>query len=228
MMSRQILLITFLFYYLNDTNANMRFASPLQALTIWDTEQEPVTPRDKYLVKLKAGLQAERKVREELKKSHEVYMSKQDTSSPEWAAKAVRYEKMRKVREERLVEKAFDEAVRRVETAQLEQNTESKTETRSKFQFVGVINSRESNKPVTWYSRPKPPHAKWSLRLLHVNRDAIIKDLFDQGKVDLFAKYSNEGFKKVDTNDDSASDVTNSQNELVVKGKYLVRERSWR
>jgi hypothetical protein len=227
-MTRQLLVIAFLAFFLNGTSANMRFASPLQALTIWDKEQEPVSPRDKYLVKLKAGLEAERKVREELKKSHETFMSKQDTSSPEWADKAVRYERMRKAREERLVEKAFDEAMRRVEASQLAQDSESTTEIGSKFQFVGLINSREPKKPVTWYSRPKPPHAKWSLRLLHVNRDAIIKDLFDKGKVDLFAKYSNQGMKSVKINDDTASEEADSQNELIVKGNYLVRERSWR
>ena len=34
--------------------------------------------------------------------------------------------------------------------------------------------------------------------------------------------------KSIKTNDDTASEATDSQNELIVKGKYLVRERSWR
>eukprot|EP00531_Pseudo-nitzschia_arenysensis_P004585 CAMPEP_0116126416 /NCGR_PEP_ID=MMETSP0329-20121206/6321_1 /TAXON_ID=697910 /ORGANISM="Pseudo-nitzschia arenysensis, Strain B593" /LENGTH=280 /DNA_ID=CAMNT_0003620499 /DNA_START=79 /DNA_END=921 /DNA_ORIENTATION=- len=47
--------------------------------------------------------------------------------------------------------------------------------------------------PFPGTARPKPSGAKWSVRLLHVNKDAIVKDLFDQGKVDIFAKYTNTG-----------------------------------
>ena len=71
----------------------------------------------------------------------------------------------------------------------------------NKYQFVGLIKKPKTTggsggkegDPIQWYARPKPRHAKWSVRLVHVNKDAIIKDLFDQGKIDIFAKYTNTG-----------------------------------
>lgn len=204
----------------------MRFASPLQALTIWDNTEEPVSPREKYLQKYKAGLEAEKKVREELKKKHDAFLSKQDTASPEWAEKAVRYERVRKSREERLVEKAYDEAVRRVEAEQKGRESSPVAIKKNMYQFVGVVNNKDGSKPVTWYARPKPDKANWSLRLIHVNRDAIIKDLFDRGKVDIFSKYKNDGSKATTSADQDAS--AQEPRELQVKGQYEVRERSWR
>ena len=204
----------------------MRFASPLQAFTVWD-DAEPMSPRDKYLQRYKAGLEAENKVREELKKKHDLFLSKQDTTSPEWAQKAVRYERARKAREERLVEKAFDEAAKRVEANRKQTETAFAKENRNKYQYVGVINNKDKSKPITWYARPKPVKANWSLRLLHVNRAAIIKDLFDQGKVDIFSKYKNEGFKNSATSEEEGSSAP-VQKVLSVKGQYEVRERSWR
>ena len=83
------------------------------------------------------------------------------------------------------------------------------------YQFVGVV-KRRSDKPISWYARKKPADAKWSVRLVHVNQDAIIKDLFNRGKIDIFAKYKNTG--KVDE----------ETNVPVITSKYEVRERSWK
>ena len=140
----------------------MRFASPLQMLTIWDSNDEPMSPREKYLQKYKAGLEAEKKVREELKKKHDAFLSKQDTASPEWAEKAVRYERVRKLREERLVEKAYDEAVKRVDAEQKGRESGPVAVKKSTYQFVGVVNGKDESKPVTWYARSKPEKANWS------------------------------------------------------------------
>lgn len=84
----------------------------------------------------------------------------------------------------------------------------------NQYQFVGVVNDA-SDSPITWYARPKPSHARWSLRLVHVHREAILKDLFDQGKIDIFAKYENRGL-----------DPESSQPR--VEATYQVRPRSWR
>jgi hypothetical protein len=46
--------------------------------------------------------------------------------------------------------------------------------------------------PIAWYARKKPSNSNLSFRLVHVNRD-ITKDLLDQGKIDIFARYSNTG-----------------------------------
>lgn len=225
-MTRLLLPFTFVLLLCKMASASMRFASPLQVLTIWDTNDEPMSPREKYLQKYKAGLEAEKKVREELKKKHDAFLSKQDTASPEWAEKAVRYERVRKSREERLVEKAYDEAVKRVEAEQKGKESGPVAVKKNTYQFVGVVNSKDENKPVTWYARTKPEKANWSLRLVHVNRDAIIKDLFDRGKVDIFSKYKNDGFKTAAGSDQGPS--THEQRSLLVKAQYEVRERSWR
>jgi hypothetical protein len=225
-MSRLLLSLSVLLALCQTASASMRFASPLQALTVWDNA-EPVSPRDKYLQKYKAGLEAENKVREELKKKHTEFLTKQDTASPEWAKRAVRYERVRKVREERLVEKAYDEAVKRVDAEQSQKETDASTQHSNKYQYVGVVSKDEGKAPITWYARAKPAKANWSLRLVHVNKDAIIKDLYNQGKVDVFAKYKNEGFKTITTEEDGAA-PDQVQKELSVKGQYAVRERSWR
>lgn len=211
------------------TSANMRFASPLQALTIWDdgnnSSDDPIEgPRDLYLKKFQAGLEAENKVRQELKKKHEAFLKAQDTSSPEWAKKAARYERARKAREEKMAEEAYDEAVAQVERqAQVSKRKAPTQYEKNQYQFVGVINEGKKD-PISWYAKKKSPNSSWSLRLVHVNRDAIIKDLFARGKVDIFSKYKNKGFKVVDEETDDSS----AKKELQVAGEYEVRERSWR
>jgi hypothetical protein len=225
-MNRFLLSLSVLLVLCRMTGASMRFASPLQALTIWDNAEDPLSPREKYLQKYKAGLEAEKKIREELKKKHDAFLSKQDTASPEWAEKAAHYERVRKSREDRLVEKAYDEAVKRVEAEQRGRESGPVAIKKNEYQFVGVVNGKDGSKPVTWYARPKPENTNWSLRLIHVNRDAIIKDLFDRGKVDIFSKYKNHGSKTTTNTDQGAS--VQDQRELQVKGQYEVRERSLR
>ena len=58
--------------------------------------------------------------------------------------------------------------------------------------------------------------AKWLVRLVHVNRGAILKDLFHAGKIDIFARYVNTGTR---------AEATNQQ--PVIASNYIVRERSW-
>lgn len=200
--------------------AVMRFASPLQSLTLWD-KSSTMSPREKYLIKYKAGLEAEKKVREELKLEHDAFMSKQDTKSSQWARKAVAYERKRTAREERMAGAAYDAAFKKAE-AQIEQQC-PQNKINSSYQFVGVV-KRGDKKPITWYARKKPTGAKWSLRIIHVNQGAIIKDLFNRGKVDIFAKYKNKGFPVPKEEEEEAP----GPKSLQIKGEYLVRERSWR
>jgi hypothetical protein len=224
-MNRFLLSLTVLLALHQSASASMRFASPLQALTIWDNS-EPVSPRDKYLQKFKAGLEAENKVREELKKKHDAFLSKQDTNSPEWAQKAARYERARKAREERLCEKAYDEAVKRVAVEQKKLEVSSVDPSSTNYQFVGVVNKENPEKAISWYARKKPVSANWSLRLVHVNKDAIVKDLFNRRKVDVFSKYNNEGFKSTAAPGEEGE--ATAKKELSIKAHYEVREKSWR
>ena len=124
-----------------------------------------------------------------------------------------------------MAEKAFDEAVKRVEA---EQKAKAAVDVPNynKYQFVGVINKDNAENPIKWYARAKPAKAKWSLRLVHVNKDAIIKDLFNQGKIDIFAKYKNAGYSKNVEGEELEEET--SPKSLQVRAEYEVRERSWR
>jgi len=199
---------------IQDCQAILRFASPLQALTIWDKAVAGVsTPRDAFLPKYKAGLQAEHDTREALQKRHEEFLEKQDKESKDWPKRAAAIERRRKTRDDALIEKAYDNAVKSFQEPKTGDVCAPKDP--NQFQFVGVVNKKNSAKAITWYARKKPAEAKWSMRLVHVNQDAIIKDLFNQGKVDIVATYKNTG-----KSEELKKPIINSQ--------YDVKERSWR
>ena len=191
----------------------VRFASPLQSLTIPDPEvqgeEDLNSPRKRFLPKFLAGLGAERQARKEVAAARGRQPYPSDL-------------KERKKQEEAIIEQAYDQAVAGVESVEktLERASKFLNKSRNKYQFVGVINRKAAKDPeqkaITWYARKKPSSAKWSVRLVHVNQDAIIKDLFNRGKIDIFAKYKNTGKLDEDTK------------QPIVKSKYEVRERSWR
>jgi hypothetical protein len=194
----------------------IRFASPLQSLTIPDKEvkDELGTERARFLPRFKAGLQAEVEKRREIAASRALDIQAAASSGgSDWAQRVTEADRGRRAKEDELVEKAFDKAVSEFG----KQSTKGKSSKKSGnlYQFVGVVN-RKGEKPITWYARPKPADSKWSVRLLHVNQDAIIKDLFNRGKVDIFATYKNTG---------ELDDETQAP---IVKGSYEVRERSWK
>lgn len=203
------------------TPPNLRFASPLQCLTIWDEQvkEEFSTPRSRFLPKFKAGLTAEAETRKALKERNEKALTQLEQQGGDWAKKAAILERRQQRQADELCEQAYDEAIKEFAAQQKAALQDKKSSHRSdpnKYQFVGVVNDESSSKPVTWYARKKPASAKWSLRLVHVNRDAIIKDLFNRGKVDVFARYRNTGQSDEESN------------QRIVKTDYIVKERSWR
>jgi hypothetical protein len=194
---------------------SLRFASPLQSLTIPDPEVKEIVKsrRQKFLPKYKAGLKAEVETRAEIASKRTKELQASAASGGDWAEQAAESQRQRRSREERVVEQAFDKATTEAEKAlKLAQTTKSS----NVYQFVGVVNRGLTDKPITWYARPKREDSKWSVRLVHVNRDAIIKDLFNRGKVDIFAKYRNTG---------SVDETTKTP---IISTKYDVRERSWK
>jgi hypothetical protein len=208
----------------------LRFASPLLSLTIPDPElqgeEDLNTPRKRFLPKFLAGLSAESQARKEValarSRRAQDLVNAQDVTGDNWAEKAAASERIRRQQEEALVEAAYDQAVAGVESVEKTLDKASKflNQSRNKYQFVGVINRKAvadpKQKPITWYARKKPSSAKWSVRLVHVNQDAIIKDLFNRGKVDIFAKYKNTG------------NLDEETKTPIVTSKYEVRERSWK
>jgi hypothetical protein len=197
-----------------DAVRNLRIVSPLQALTIPDPEvkEEITTARRHFLDRFKVGLEAESKARRELaeKKSEQLQA---DATAPDWAKQAASSVNRIRNADEKHIETAFDNAV-----AQFDRDRPSKKAAKNsnRYQFVGLINSASSKTPIMWYARKKPTNARWSVRLVHADQAAIVKDLFNRGKVDIFARYENIG---------KASDETKGP---IVESTYAVRERSWK
>ena len=158
-----------------------------------------------------------------------------------WATLAALNDQKKHRTREAIVEKAYDDAIQQHEQQEvaLQHQTRQKLvpmkqKNPNRYQFVGVINShpiiqsrrqkdsgdaaaatQADDVPITWYTRTKPKHAKWTIRLIHVNRAAILKDLYNQKKIDIFAQYQNE------SQDDNGG-------RPMITGQYRVRERSWK
>jgi len=274
---------------------DIRFASPLQSLTIPDpelfsdskeddkndTDNEDdkkngngissmsrilETPRKRFLPRFLVGLKAENKLRQGIAIGQVKVPDSDgdDFTGDDWVGKIKTTEERRKRQENKLVQDAHDSAVELFDDKQLSSSIKKfKKENSNQYQIVGVINSSSSrnknNKkkkgitttgPISWYARPKPKNAKWSIRMIHVNKDAIIKDLFDRGKIDIFAKYTNSGRtstttdiekqrqieaedkEKEDTSSSSSGGTTQTKTKEglvpIVTTKYEARERSWK
>ncbi|KAL3805351.1 hypothetical protein HJC23_009058 [Cyclotella cryptica] len=224
----------------------LQFTSPLQSFTIFDKAAAPsaASPRAKFLPRLRAGLLAERRAREliaaELRQGA-LAESSLDLDHGGWAEHSALEEERRKKAMERRVEAAYDEAVKAYDAkmAKREQaragSLAAASTAASGYQFVGVINGPSSNTgaakssdKVTWYARKKPHNSKWNVRLIHVNQDAVLKDLFVKGKIDLYAGYNNEGMDVVGGAQLQGEEGGESAMRPLVSARYRVRERSWR
>lgn len=209
---------------------NLRIASPLQTLTLWD--KTPTTPRSRFLPRFRQGLKAEIEARQKVAQADSSSSNAAVGGGDNWAQQAAAADRKRQTRVERAASRAFEQAFAAADADNAAATTDAAKTTpppprSSKYQFVGVVNSpRQSHvdgkPPITWYARPKPTDSAWSVRLVHVNRQAVLYDLFRRGKVDVFAKYKNlQGKTVVDE-----EGVTTRQ--PVIKAEYTVRERSWK
>lgn len=210
----------------------VQFVSPLQSLTIPDpehVEKHPEsemgsleTPRRRFLPRFLAGLQAENTVREQIAMGRINTSGDDDVdvSGKDWVGKTKAAEERRRLKEDAIIEKGFDAAMAKYDAQAA--TAAPKAENPNKYQFVGLLDRTNPKKPIMWHARPKPSGAKWSVRLVHVNKDAIIKDLFDQGKVDIFAKYTNTGKFQTKGEGENAKPTSIP----IVTSQYEVRERS--
>lgn len=224
----------------------LQFTSPLQSFTIFDKAavSSAASPRAKFLPRLRAGLLAERRAREliaaELRQGA-LPDSSVDINHGAWAEHSAAEDERRKKDMERRVEKAYDEAVKAYD-ARLAKREQARSgadvsTANTGYQFVGVIHNPSSSSnnhaatsshKVTWYARKKPQDSKWNVRLIHVNQDAVLRDLFVKGKIDLYAGYKNEGMDVVGGAQLQEDVEGEGDMRPVVTAKYQVRERSWR
>lgn len=96
----------------------------------------------------------------------------------------------------------------------------------NEYQFVGLVNpsssSSSSSNNVKWFARKKPQGSNWSVRVINVDKAALLRDLFVSGKIDVYGEYANKG---VSTGGAAAEDESNFP---AVKAKYTIKERSWK
>jgi len=170
-----------------------------------------------------------------------------DGMDESWAEASAAADKRKEKAMEKRVEAAYDAAVKGYDTRIASKRSMSAAarspgkSTSSKYQFVGVVNDGQGvkkTKPaeVTWYARKKPRNSKWNVRLVHVNRDAVLRELFIKGKVDVYGKYVNEGLASNQSTafaaaDSSKKDVLEEEElgiKPLVKAKYAIKERSWK
>jgi len=220
------------------------FASGIQCYTIFDKSMlsatECASPRRKFLPRFRAGLIAERRSREIQRDEHRrgVFDEHFDDvgSSTDWAEESAVAEERRKKATEKRVEAAYDAAVKKYDKLNEAKRSvgDNQLESTSKFQFVGVVNDgKGSTSSVSWYARNKPKNSKWNVRLIHVNRDAVLRDLFVKGKVDVYGKYETKGLDQAAfvVAESSGEDVDmppqpNLGLKPIIQGKYNVKERS--
>ena len=194
------------------------------------------------------GLIAERRAREAILEEQRRGLSGEEeeyeVAGGGWAEQSAAAEERKKKALERRVEEAYDAAVKGYDErmkAKLAATTEGDASAASggKYQFVGVVNDgktrvgRSEKNSVTWYARKKPKNSHWNVRLVHVNRDAVLRDLFVKGKVDIYGNYVNEGLDKAafalaENEEEEGGEKAQPGMKPLVKAKYRVRERSWR
>ena len=226
----------------------MQFSSAIQSYTIFDkaaiSSPEYASPRRKFLPRFRTGLTAEKRAREVILDEERRGLLQDDSgltsSSSSWAEASAAADENKKKMIEKRVEAAHDAAVsgydKRVAARKRAVSSEVAS---SQYQFVGVVtdgNGSNNKGKVTWYARKKPTNSKWSVRLVHVNRDAVLRDLFVKGKVDIYGKYTNEGLDKAafaaaENGGEAVTDADENQQpglKPLIKGNYYVKERSWK
>ena len=214
----------------------VNFASPLQSFTIFDKSSDTsqrASPRSRFLPRFRAGLSAEQDARDAIaaeRRAELSQMSGPDDPSQygeKWAELEEAKDEIRRGEDEVRVEMAHDRASARFNKQPASAARSSSPSKSGGYQFVGVINAPEpvkmGEKKVKWYARRKPANSKWSVRLVHVDRDAIVRDMFVNGKVDIYSNYVNTGNTIVDKDQDGAEKNSRMP---VIEGKYAVKKRS--
>lgn len=239
----------------------LRFSSPVQSYTVFDKGATTTTgsPRRRFLPRFRTGLAAERGAGEVLADERrrgvvdfglDLDDDDDDDETGGWAEASAAADERRRKAAERRLEGAYDAAVgefdERVAVAAAARKSQQPAAAVAKssgsgYQFVGVVNDgrggggKRDRSDVTWYARRKPGKSRWNVRLVHVNRDAVLRDLFVKGKVDLYGKYVNEGldeeaaaFAAADGSSPSGEDPDPPGMRPLIAGRYAVRERTWR
>mmetsp|Transcript_46317 Transcript_46317/g.68332 ORF Transcript_46317/g.68332 Transcript_46317/m.68332 type:complete len:364 (+) Transcript_46317:174-1265(+) len=204
------------------------------------------TPRAKFLKRLYAGLAAERPIRLQFKeRREELAQAELDDDGRgggyleemEWRERLEIQRRRLKEEEERQCNAVFDNAWKSVVDDPMPPKSKNYAEKKkNQYQFVGVVSQPEGGDgsssgdseeavvmdglapkgTVKWYARKKPKNADWSVRMVHVDRAAIMHDLFLKQKIDVYGEYRNTGA------------VDEETGKPLIEPVYTARERSWK
>jgi len=238
----------------NNPKRTLQFASPLRTLTLFpksssDTTADTATittPRQAFLPKFAAGLTAERRVKERIAAQRKQQLMEENAMmedddgggaySNEWDKQSEEAERQSILMEELRMERAHDRAVAKLERASASSAAAACSigNKNSKYQFVGVV--KETNNEIEWFAQKKKNPNSWNVRLVHVNKDALIRDLFVRGKVDIYGKYVNTGkladpVPETEAGEEGQSSSPSNKLQIgrpLIEAQYSVRERSWK
>ena len=162
--------------------------------------------------------------------------------SNDWDKRSEAADRQRLKMEGLRMERAHDRAIAKYEQ-QLTNKPSTATNNNNRnnpYQFVGVIhssnqkNTNNEKQEIQWFARKKKNPDSWNVRLVHVNKDALLRDLFVRGKVDIYGEYINTGNfitenTKNNDNQDTQTQPSSPQfGRPLLQTKYSVKPRSWR
>jgi len=238
-----VLLITFSCHYVNKiplaASKPMNFASPLKSLTIPD-RMSPPSPRSNFLFKFKAGIEGERRARKEiaeetkrLRQFEEGDVEVDDENvdffeSSKWAEmSADKFDNFKEEKRNRIAssfDDGFSSCASQLEAAAAGATNGPSPKSANEYQFVGVV---QSDKNVKWFGRSKPKNSKWSVRVINVDKAALLRDLFVRGKIDVYGSYTNNGIPAIPAGKEGAYTEETVSKLPIIDADYSVKERSW-
>ena len=83
----------------------------------------------------------------------------------------------------------------------------------TKYQFVGIINEKSGR--VEWHCRRAKTSKGFKLRMLQVNKNAMIRDMLLDKSVDVYVTYRNSG------------KVNPENGKFLIEPKYELKDRRW-
>jgi len=207
--------------------------SPLKTLTMFDESAKRGSARVTFLERFKGGIASQKRAGKEMqeeearrRKEEEegvlsevdelVESSSDETEAGQWAEYTLSKEEAAMLEKRRKMEEAFDKGFNSVRIRSKDKDRARVTSKTKEYQMVGVVMGEEG---VKWYARKKPKNAMWNVRLVHVDKAAVLRDMFVNGQIDVFAKYENKG---------RASTETDSSGAVFVEPVYSIRQRNWR
>lgn len=235
------------------TSKPIHFDVPLKTLTLKDKSPDTTpSPRKNFLINFRSGIEAERRARKEIAEEAKILRRYEEEDagnidvapdndffeSSKWAEMSnEKYDTYKQDQRDTIAaafEKGFESSSKKLQAeTELAMENESKKlfpRKSNAYQFVGVV---QPNKKVKWYARPKSENANWSVRVLHVDKAAILRDLFVRGKIDVYGEYANKGLPPAPPAPVKKSKKGEEQELVipkvpVVEATYSVKERSWK